>query len=287
MFNYILITFLTIGISVQNYAKKEYMVRNRENKSAMSLFNLVMSSVSLLIFVLLTIGKFSFHMPTMIYAILNGLFFAVNIYTNMQAIKHGPLVLTALISSYSLIIPSIYGLIFLGELVTFFAYIGFLLLAMSLYLINRPSENNLNVSLKWIIYALINFLSNGICSTILKVHQTKFDGMYKLEYLTIVMIIATITCIFPMINFKPKELLKTIKTGWVFPLIAAILNVVNNIVVMGLAATMPAAILFPLMAGGSIVLTFFLSKFVFKESLSYPQKIGFVFGTIAVILLSI
>ena len=78
---------------------------------------------------------------------------------------YGSLGVTMLIFSYSLIIPTFYGVIVLKEPVSYFTWIGLSLLAVSLFLLNFKNET-VKISLKWSVFTFMSFVGNGMCSTI-------------------------------------------------------------------------------------------------------------------------
>ena len=49
---------------------------------------------------------------------------------------------------------------------------------------------------------------------------------------------------------------------------------------------MPVSLMFPLVSAGGLIITYAVSKFLYKETLSKTQFIGFVFGLAAVIFLN-
>ena len=75
--------------------------------------------------------------------------------------------------------------------------------------------------------------------------------------------------------------------GWHLALGCGILNGAVNLLVMILSGMMSVSLMFPLVSVGGIVVTFFVSKFLYKEKLTKAQYLGFSLGITAIILLNI
>ena len=123
------------------------------------------------------------------YSIAFGASYGAAVVFSFLSILTGPLSLSVLISSYSLMVPTFYGLIFLNEDVSFLFYIGLALLAVSLFLINyKPkvkdtTESGAKITPLWLLFVFLGFLGNGICSTVQVVQQRAFNGEYKNEFM--------------------------------------------------------------------------------------------------------
>ena len=96
-----------------------------------------------------------------------------------------------LIMSYSLIIPTMYGIAFLKEPVRMSTYIGIALLMISLFMVNMKKENA-KFSLVWIMWLIICFVGNGMCATVQKMQQLRFDGAYKSEFMIVALAVVII-----------------------------------------------------------------------------------------------
>lgn len=59
-----------------------------------------------------------------------------------------------------------------------------------------------------------------------------------------------------------------------------------NLFVMILTGLMPVSLMYPLISAGGIIVTYIVSKFFYKESLTKAQLIGFILGIGSVVLLN-
>ena len=77
-----------------------------------------------------------------------------------------------------------------------------------------------------------------------------------------------------------------LKDGIVLMVFWGILNGAANLFIMMLAR-MPASLVYPLISGGSIILTWIASRIFYKEKLTVYQNVGLVFGVGAVVFLNL
>ena len=269
-------------ISLQNVLKKEY---NRQEEKGIYIFPFLCSVCAMLFFICISSGM-EFDPGIVPYAIGFGVSYMLALVCGILAIGCGSLSLTALINSYSLLIPTLYGLIILNEPITKTLFIGIVLLAVSLTMINKKNEKNI-ITTKWIMYVFLSFAGNGVCSVFQKMQQVDFKGEYKSEFMIISLAIVVFVTGILAITKEHTKIAFCMKRSWHLACICGILNGVMNLFVMLLSNKMPASVMFPSMSAGGIVVTYFLSKYVYKECLSGKQLIGFIMGTLSVIFLSI
>ena len=285
--NSILIILVVITISAQHVAKKNYS--ERTGGMGAITFSALSALVAGLFFMFQI--KFPINIDTAIipYAIIFGLGYGSAILCSVLAIACGSLSLTSLITSYSLIIPTLYGMFFLNEEISSFLIVGLLLLMVSLFLINfvKNTTSGEKITLKWLIYVTVAFFGNGICSAAQKVQQVDFDGKFKAEFMVIALIIVVASLLILSLFIEKKEIIPSIKKGVLPIVICGGANGVANLLVMILSTRTSASVMYPLVSAGSIVLTYFISKFWYKEKLTTTQNIGFSLGVASVIFLNL
>lgn len=285
--NILLIIFVVISLSTQHIAKKNFSEKMLGTGAIT--FSALSALVAALFFVFQIKLPLSFDTAILPYAIIFGIGYGSAILCSVLAIACGSLSLTSLITSYSLIIPTLYGMIFLKEKISSFLIIGLLLLMVSLFLINFVKGNNgkEKINLKWLIYVSVAFLGNGICSAAQKVQQVDFGGKYKAEFMVIALFIVVATLLILALFTEKKEVVPSIKKGIVPITICGAANGVTNLLVMILSTRTPASIMYPLVSAGSIILTYLISRFWYREKLSSMQNFGFVLGVLSVVFLNL
>ena len=201
------------------------------------------------------------------------------------AIAYGSLSLTSLFISYSLMIPTFYGLI-IGDSIGKGFIPGMILLVISLFLTNK-SDEKAKISFKWIIFVVLSFVGNGMCTVVQKIQQVASNGAYKNEFMIVALAIVTLVMLIMTLFKEGKEIKFYAKSGWHLALICGLLNGMVNLFVMILSGRMAVSLMFPLISAGGLVVTYLVSKFCYKEKLTKMQFIGFLFGLAAVVFLNI
>ena len=243
-------------------------------------FNLFKSLGSFILFALICIWNFKWHMPTVIYGIIYGVgILSCNI-CGYIALAKGPMALTSLITTYNVVIPCIYGVAFLNEKVGVAQAIGFVLLIISLFFL-RKKDKKMVFKKHWVLFTAINFLGNGINSVVLKTHQTMFPGQFRMEFMCISMLVGFVVLLGATIYKKEKPEPSEMK----FSVPAGILTGGTTFISLYLSAKVDATVLFPLTTVFSICINCISSKVIFKDRFTVEQIIGIILGVISVILI--
>lgn len=285
MLNALLLSLTTVGISAQAILKKAYNGKTGRR----GVFAFCAISVLFAAFFFLAAGGFrlDFAWEVVPYSLGFSLAFGVTLVMSVLAIKLGSLSLTSLISSYSLVIPTFYGLFFLGEQAGSFFYPGLLLLGISLFLINGKCMADGRITLPWMAAAFLTFLGNGVCSTVQTVQQKTFHGQYKSEMMTLALLIVAISVGALSLVFERKDIARAAKRGGAFAAACGLINGGSNLLVMLLAVRMNASIMFPVLSAGGILLTGAVSIFFYKERLAKRQYAALILGTASVVLMNL
>lgn len=277
---HILLYFCNVLCSAgQSALGKQYARRGGESLT----FNINKALIGTLLFLVLGLmSGFSWHLETMLFGLFYGISLCISMHTGFKALSIGPMALTSIIASFSLIIPFLFGIILWNEILTLLKFSGIILLLLSIFLINAKKESGF--SAKWLFYALVTLLSNGFCSVIQKMHQIKFPTLYRTEFmfwaLLCVSIILTIT-------YNTKRNGK-VKFGFsLLGIASGIANCCANFIVLFLSATENASVLFPIIAVANIITVWVIGILFFKERLKVLQAIGLVMGAVSVVLLKI
>ena len=272
-----------IFLLTQSVLRKMY---SEQTKSAGVYTFSVFSALGALLFFLVTLKNPIWDLRILPYAIAFSVGYLSSGIFGLKAISVGSLSLTSLIVNFSLIIPTFYGLLFLGESGSIFFYIGVATLLVALVLVNKSSEST-PITGKWLLFVTIAFVGNGMCSLSQTLQQNALEGAGKNEFMIIALLVVVLGSSIMMFRQERKNIKLYIKLGTGKGLVCGVANGIVNLLVMVLLGTMPASVVFPLITGGSIVFTYFISKTAFHEKLSKRQTIGFVLGVASVILLNL
>ena len=280
--NALYLSAIILGISMQDVVRKLY---NKRTNGGVYLFG-ALTAISALGFFLAVSGGVSFDPKVLPYSCLFALAYCSGTVFSLLAIKWGSLSLTTLIISFSLLLPTLYGVVYLKESVGFGFFIGLGLLIVSLVLISGKSDR-VKLSLKWVLAVLLAFLSNGACTIIQKMQQVRFEGEYKSELMIFTLCIVAVFMLVMMLVKERGEIREAARRGAVFALLCGVFNGLVNLFVMILSGRMNSSVMFPLVSGGGIILTYFVSRFIFKETLSKRQLTGLLFGIASVVFLNL
>lgn len=246
----------------------------------------VFAGLGALVFFLITAKDLKWDLGILPYSIVFALAYLSSGIFVTKAISIGSLSLTSLINNCSLIIPTFYSLLFLDEDGSLMLYAGIVLLIFALILVNKTSES-LQITGKWLLYVFISFAGNGLCSLTQKLQQYAFDGAGKNELMIMALAIVIVGSIIMAFIYERKSVAAYSKHGMLNGLACGVANGIVNMLVMVLLGKMPASVVFPLISGGSIVLTHIVSWILYKEKLSRRQTIGFILGVLSIVLLNL
>lgn len=281
-FSYFII--IIFAILFQNMLKKTYA--DTSHAKATFMFSAFVCVGASIFFTLTNITNLNFTSRLIPYCIFFAVGYGAITVFSVLALKHGSLSITSLIISYSLILPTLFGIFYYKESVDILFYIGMILLLLSLALINRDSQK-IKVSFKWIIYALLAFFGNGLCGVVMQVQSKDFKGEYGNEFMIISLCIVAITLIIVSLFTEREDIRYLFKNKIHMPFICGVLNGIQNLFTLMLLSIMYASFVNPMIAGGGIIATCIVSVFFYKEKLSVYQLIGVTLGTLSVVFLSI
>ncbi len=281
MLQYLLLAVVVICISLQNIFRKQYNIKAQTPNAF--LFSLVCCVFALLFFVACSGLRFNFVRGIVPYAVGFAVSYALALAGSVLAIGNGPMSITMLITSYSLVIPAFHGVFAYGDTLGTIGVTGLILLLVSLFFINKKGDNS-SINIKWLIYVIFAFCGNGFCSVFQKMQQHTYNGAYKNEF----MIISLALCIvFMIIAIAASKQKAGFKNCFALGAGCGAANAIVNMLVMVLVGSVPSIILYPSMSAGGVVIGFFVAVFVYKERLTRLQIVGYIMGTISVVLLNL
>lgn len=280
---YVLLGLVAFLNAVQSVFQKEY--ERKCEKPNCFFFSAVVAASALIIFLITSRLDLHFSLAVFWHSLGFGAAYAMCTITFFLAIQCGSLALTTLIYSYSLLVPAVYGLIFLNEKLSVFGIVGIVLFILSLLFIGLKKEKA-QFSVKWLIYVVIAFFSNGMCSTTQKIQQMAFNGAYKNEFMIGALAVCVVS-LFAASVIAKENLKENLGACLGFGAAYGVSNGILNYIVLILTGLIPNAVLFPSISGGAIVLGFMIAVLIYKERLTRLQMIGYFIGTLSVILLNL
>ena len=238
------------------------------------------------LYFLLSAGKLQFDIAVLPYTLMFAAAFATAILSEYMAFQTGPLSLSALALSYSLIIPTLFGVVYYHEKTSVFFFIGIVVMVISIFLVTLAKDEK-KISLKWAVFAGLAFLGNGICSTVQNVQQRVFEGAYKNELMIMALAIIAVVVLIVALRFERGTIKECVKKGAILAVVKGASNGFMNFLVMVLSLRMAASLMYPMISVGSVLLSTAIAAVFFKERLSLSQNIGLGLGLCAIVLLNL
>ena len=227
------------------------------------------------------------------YALPFGACFALSTLFSKLALDEGDLSLTSLFISFSLILPTLYGVIFLGDSIDLIFWIALVLFLVSLVVVNvdfSKTAKRKPVTFKWVLYVLGASIPNGFCSIFQTAQQNAYNGTHGDESMIISLLLAMTILFVATFATNERKLVKSAtKSALLLGSPTGVLIGLNNFLVMLLVGQklLPVSILFPLISGGGLILSFLLGRFIYKEKYKLQQYFGILCGFVSIILFNI
>ena len=220
-----------------------------KNSSHASVFNAIKSCTALILFALIATFGFTFHLPTVLFGVLYGVSLCISMYAGYQALCRGPMALTSMLVSFSVIVPLIWGITLGNETLKSLQYPALILLFLAIILTNadkiKPKKTTQTNYCLWLLFVGITFACNGICSILQKQHQTLYPEAYSREFMLFAMLLCSVVFLISVFRtISPKEL-NEIK-GKRYGVLSGLANGIANFLTLVLAGMENASVLFPI-----------------------------------------
>ena len=286
--NYFLLFLTALFIVFQKVIQDRY---NAKCRSGVFLFSGMISFFAMCFFMAVN-RNWTWSSELIIPAVSFGLSYAAATVFVVLAIKCGSLAKTTLITSYSLLVPAFAGLIILREPLGIPMIAGMILLVLSLWLTNHrkktadtPKEK---ISLKWLVFVLLGFVGNGMCSTVQKLAPHYLGADVNLTLSTIAALgLSTVVLIAASFLTKETDLRSTLRVGGPLSLFCGLFNGAVNYLAIYLNQFIPASVMFPVLSAGEIILIVPYALLVRRERFTAKQWVGFAVGVVSVVLLNL
>ena len=128
----ILYILIILATSLQSASTK--LFNRQSDKSAT--FNAIKSITSFFMFLLAACFGFTLHVPTVLFGLLYGAGMCLSMYSGYRALCLGPMALTSMLVSFSVVIPLVWGVTFGGEKLKLLQYPALFILVLAILLTN-------------------------------------------------------------------------------------------------------------------------------------------------------
>ena len=218
---------------------------------------------------------------TIVLGFLFGVITALSNFYKMCALTSGPMHITLLVTTSSMIIPTMSG-IFFGERCSPIKLILVVFLIGFIYLSFEQADNK-KTNGKWLFFCVLAFLFQGSVGVLQKIHQSSACKGELNGFLLVAFVCSLIYSrmrarkSYKELNFRKKHILFAIACG--------VCTYIMNFLNLRLSGLLPSQLFFPVVNGSAIVLSSLMSVFLFKEHLSKKQTLGLIGGITTLILM--
>jgi len=288
---YLLLFGAILLFALQTICFKEFSHRFMKNKADYFFF----SGLYFLIVVVLLLAINGFkkvQLETLLIAIPFGVLFIVAILLYMKSMEIGSLSFSALVFSFGLLVPVLFGQLFWSESMSMLQILALGVLLTSFYLAGGAKlESGRRFNITWLVLILTAMLGNGMLMTMAKYHQRILPGIDVGEFLIVAFTTAAIVSAF-LIAFRFAASKERISSPKVIPFAllvigAGVTTAFGNWIALRLAGEMPAVLLFPVMNGGIVLVSSVFSVLLFKEKMTKRIAAGMALGLAALVMISI
>ncbi len=256
------------------------LVKRNENRAlnriTIILYNYITISV-VLFAVNLVKRSLYFDLHLFILGAFVGLLFALNFIIYMRLINTSEISLPTLAMRISLVIPITLSILLYGETVTVFRGVGLLLAILSIGSMYNPSEHTRDM-----IFIVLLFVFAGLADFSMKYFEMNFKLQYELSFMMYLFTWAGVfTFLFNL--FRRKRSGKEEILGGI---VLAVPNLLTSFFLILALKYVEAVVAFPINNISIIILSAVLSKVIFHESFSRRKILSFIFGILAIVILS-
>jgi drug/metabolite transporter (DMT)-like permease len=275
------VALIALGFIIQ----KVYQRATDSSAKSSSAYSLISAALSLLFLIIMNGLTLEITAYSAINATLRALCGLAYTVIGFKIMKEGSVAYYMLfLMSGGMLLPAIYGWIFLRESVLPLHLIGVLIILFALVLSNLGEEKPRP---KVILMCLMVFVLNGFVSIFSKLHQvcTDYEIVSTAAYAALGTLASLITS-FGLLVFsnlknskKDNEGLQNSRFNYKALLmipIASVIGVISSLMQLECAKTLPASMLYPIITGGTVGLTGIFAAVLFKEKLSKRGLVGVI-----------
>lgn len=285
---YVLLIISPLLISLKTLMQGNFTKKNNINVKQSFLFNALFSLVGAIILAILYLRNLP-SLETIIFGLVLGLLTSLFQTIYLLAFKKGPISISGIIISLSILLPTLYGFIFLSEAVTISKISGIVLIIISLILLNISKENEKKINKIYLVLISAAFILSGSINILQSTFNTLKVSNERNVLLFIMYLSSFVFSLIFAFIIKPKEKLvyKINTVNVLSPIITGAILAIQNVLLMFLLTYFGATIYFPVSSALNIVFLTISTIILFKEKIKTTQIIGIVLAIISVIIINV
>lgn len=277
MNSYLLIIVADILLAMNFALQKMYQKKVGIGTYAGLFFNAASGLFTAIIFWGVNRFAISFSVYSLIMVFIWSGLVAIYMMIGFRILKSGNMsYYTLFLMTGGMVVPYIWGVLFLNEPLTLMRTIGIMLIILSMVITNLSGSKP---DKKLIMLCAVIFFLNGFVSVVSKLHQvnTTYETIGTTDFVFWSGIMKFIICGLALLFFKRKnDDVGEVDVKAVLPIVflSAVVTGISSICQLKGAISIPATVLYPLVTGGTIILSSITGCIVFEEKLAVRQWIS-------------
>lgn len=279
--NYLLLIFSCVCNGMKSvFAKKSNVYLNKTHN--IYTYNFYMFLIAFLIALPLGISQFDMtSFATIAMAFFYGLSLVAGQVFLIKAMEVGEVSISTLFYSCGFLVPTFVSVFVYDEKLKMLQLIGIVLILLSFVISVEKFQKG---EQKWILFALLAFLCNGMVGLTQKIFRMSNFGSEQTVFMIVAFLVGAIITFFIMPKkFKILPSKGFLKTVFGSGVMLGLVNVIN----VYISGVLPGVIVFPSVNGGGIIISAILARILIKEKISFRKKAGIIIGVIAICLIAI
>lgn len=202
--------------------------------------------------------------------------------------KSGSLAIyTMFLMSGGMIVPYLWGVFKLNEEISIYRILGLVIMILGVIVSNAKKQKT---AVKYVLIGFLVFILNGAVSTFSKMHQIEstYATVSKTEFVVLCNVMKFLFCLIVILFLNSKkEMASTyipFKKLVGIILLSSVLDSSSYYLQLFGAEKLPATVLYPLITGGSIILTAMFGIILYKEKINKQTFTGMTLCFIATLL---
>ncbi len=286
MKNYFLLITAVVLLALDFSVTKKYQQKYGASRENGLKFNIFSGLFSALVFFGVNSFKFECSALSIALAFLSSALCAGYIIIGFYIMKIEKLALyTVFLMTGGMIVPYVWGLIFLDEEISLKRTAGLIIIAAAVVLLNVGRERP---RIKSILLCIVVFFLNGFVSVVSKEHQLSSNAVSSPMFVMLSGLSKSVICSLVLLiyKFKNKSSASDGRTdiqsdagekfnpeALILIGVSALISGFSYLLQLISARTLPATVLYPVITGGSIIFTALAGRLFFKEKIT--KKIAF------------
>lgn len=215
-----------------------------------------------------------------VFGVAYGIIQALFLYFKMRAMGTGPVSITTVIGNCSMLLSTLFGVIYFKESVGLFGVLGVLGILFSV-LLCLDAKADMKPLPKWKFFCVGFFLfaaATGIVFKLFSKTGGNGNNMMLISAFTMVTLMV-------VLSLCSKAPIKMPKRTALYALLLGAMSLGYCRLNLYLSGVLPSVVFFPTFNGAVVLLATVLGIFIFREKLSKKQFFGVLLGLLAILLL--